>query len=66
MYTWKDEETGYTLDIMRSFREYRDEPKDDDLPEEERGKKRKWRRVIQSAEVHRPPGWGGKGHWGNH
>lgn len=46
-YTWKDELTGYEVDVLRhSFDEYRDPPTDEDLPEEERGKERKWAKMI--------------------
>lgn len=49
IYPWTDELTGYTVEIMRSFSEHQDPPKDDDLPEEEQGKERKWKKLIGSG-----------------
>lgn len=65
MYTWVDKLTGLEIDILRSFSQYQDEPKDEDLPEEERAKVREWVKQL-GAGIRMVKGdtWGpGKGHW---
>lgn len=64
LYYWEDKNTGYGIEILRSFDEYKDEPKDSELPAEERGKKREWVRLLKGApQVTRAPGFGKKGYW---
>lgn len=64
MYHWVDKKTGYSIDILRAHEDYQDEPKDDDLPAEERGKDRDWeRKIISAPGVTKPWGWGSKGYW---
>lgn len=45
-YPYKDKLTGYQLDLFRSFGCNHEMPKDEELPEKERGKKRDWERLI--------------------
>ena len=64
LYPFVDENTGYEFEVMRTFDDYRVPPKDEELPEEERGKDRKWKRIIKgNVSVNKAPGWGGKGYW---
>lgn len=61
VYTWRDKKTGYEVDIYRSsFDDYRDPPRDEDLPEEERGKDRDWQRIIVDGPTLTNPN---KGNW---
>lgn len=64
MYYWEDENTSYGIDVLRTFNDYEIPPKESELPPEERGKKRDWKRLLKKApEVTRAPGFGRKGHW---
>lgn len=64
LYTWVDEITDYEIDILRNFDGYQDPPADEDLPLEERGKQRSWKRLITGkVTVRKPAGWGSKGNW---
>ena len=49
MYVWVDEETSYEVEVLRSFDDYKVPPEDNDLPEEERGKERKWKKLIKGT-----------------
>lgn len=47
IYLWKDIINDYEIEVVRSnFDKYQDPPKEEELPEEERGKERKWERRI--------------------
>jgi hypothetical protein len=64
MYYWEDKNTGYGIDVLRSFKDYQQPPEESELPEEERGKERDWKRLLNSTPtVTRAPGFGRKGHW---
>lgn len=64
IYTWMDEKTGYEFEVVRKFDDYRVPPEDEELPEDERGKERAWKRTIKGkVSVQKAPGWGGKGYW---
>ena len=57
-------ETGYQLDLFRPFGENDRMPEDSELPEAERGKDRKWKRLIGGAKINKAPSWDpGKGRW---
>ena len=64
-YPYQDELTGYTLDLYRPFGQNHIMPSDEELPEEERGKPRKWKRLIASnIKTTKSNNWGpGKGRW---
>ena len=65
VYCWKDKISGKTFDIYKpNFDQYNEPPKDDELPEEERGKEREWEKQIGSGiRVVKAPGFGKKGYW---
>ena len=64
LYPYLDENTGYQLDLFRPFGQNEKMPEDEELPEEERGKERKWKRLIGSnIKTTRAPGFGSKGNW---
>lgn len=64
IYPYQDELTEYTIELYRPFGGNEKMPEDDELPEEERGKPRKWKRLIGgNIKTTRVPGWGAKGHW---
>lgn len=64
LYEWVDEKTGYEVTIENHYDNYRKPPEDEDLPEEERGKDREWRKKISSGiKVNRPAYYGTKGNW---
>ncbi len=61
MYKWMDKNTGYEIVVYRSsFSEYQDPPKEEELPEEERGKEREWKRLIEGKFILTNPN---KGNW---
>ena len=47
LYLYHDKKSGYTIEVLRSFDEYKEVPRDDELPEDERTKEREWERLIQ-------------------
>lgn len=66
LYTWRDEETGYEVEVFKqTFDQSSEPPLEDELPEEERGKERKWLKLIsRGIKVAKGPSWGqGKGSW---
>lgn len=64
LYDWRDELTGYEVTVQNSYGDYRKEPTDDQLPEEERGKERKWTKLISTGiKIARAYGYGSKGNW---
>lgn len=65
LYTFEDEETGYTAEVLRSYEAYLEPPTEEELPEEERGKKRKWKKIISpGVRTVKASSWGpGKGYW---
>lgn len=64
MYTWRDKKSEYQLDVIRPYHEYREPPREDELPEEERGKEREWQRIIDGVPtVTKSFGFGSKGNW---
>lgn len=67
LYVWVDKLSGREFEVLRStFAEFQDPPRDEDLPEAERGKPREWeKRVGKGIRVTRGDSWGpGKGNWG--
>lgn len=67
IYCYEDENTGYRIDIMRSFAEYKALPTEEDLPPEEKGKDRKWTKIIAPVgpfNLWPTSGGPGKGNWG--
>jgi hypothetical protein len=66
LYEWKDKKTGYQVEVFRErFDQYLEAPKDEELPEEERGKERDWEKQISKGiKVERGNTWqGSKGNW---
>jgi hypothetical protein len=66
LYSWLDEETNETFEVYKkTFDQSSEPPLDDELPEAERGKERKWKKLISGGiKVSKSPSWGpGKGHW---
>lgn len=65
IYSYVDKKSGLKVDVVRNFSEYEKEPMDEELPEAERGKKRKWSREIGlGIKTIRGPSWSGsKGNW---
>jgi hypothetical protein len=49
MYTFKDEKSELTVEVLRSFADYKVPPTDDELPEQERGKTRQWTKIIDKG-----------------
>lgn len=45
-YPWQCQKTGLEIEVLRSFDDYQNPPTDDELPEDERGKERDWKRLI--------------------
>lgn len=66
IYVWFDHIQEKEFEIYReSFTQSGEEPTDDDLPAEEKGKERKWEKRIGSGiKVVRGASWNGsKGNW---
>lgn len=66
IYVWHDKKSGETFDIFKdSFDQSSEEPKDDELPEEARGKERDWiKHLGTGVKVTRGASWSGsKGNW---
>lgn len=65
IYVWLDKLSGLEVDILREFAEYQDAPKDEDLPEEEKGKERQWEKQLGTGiRMVKGDNWGpGKGRW---
>lgn len=49
IYPYKDELSDYEIELFRPFGYNHEMPKDEELPEVERGKKRKWKRLIAKS-----------------
>lgn len=62
-YPYKDELSGYQIDLHRPFGENHRMPEDHELPEEERGKERKWVRLIADNIKTTYAQGSGKGNW---
>lgn len=65
LYRFQDKETGYEVEVMRDYEQYRTPPTEEELPESERGKERNWIKLIAPGiRVVRGAGWSGqKGRW---
>ncbi len=66
IYRWKDQNTDYEIEVFKeSFDQAQEPPAESDLPEAERGKDRKWLKLISKGiKVARGNSWSGsKGNW---
>lgn len=64
IYVYVDKKTDFKVEVIRDFADYEVVPKDDELPEAERGKEREWERLIgEGIKTVKGHGWGGKGYW---
>ena len=65
MYYWEDKKTGYGIEVIRKFDDYKQPPEESELPKEEQGKAREWQRLLKKAPgVTKSRNWGpGKGYW---
>ena len=68
LYTFEDEHTKLRIEVMRDYDSYQIPPTDEELPESERGKERKWKKLISPGiRTTKAAGWGpGKGYWMRH
>lgn len=65
IYCWKDLNTEFKVMVVRSINEHDRKPEEDELEEEERGKKRDWQLQIGTGiQMRKSAAWGsGKGRW---
>jgi hypothetical protein len=70
LYTWKDERTGKTVEVLRDFEDYATPPTEEEAAEAGFENKEhymaEWSRLVQGGQkVTRGPNWGygSKGNW---
>lgn len=66
LYSWHDKENDYKIDVYKdTVEKYQEPPLEEELPEEERGKKRIWVKLLGvGIRVVKGSSWGGsKGNW---
>lgn len=65
IYLYQDQLTDYRIELFRPFGANETMPQDNELPKEEQGKERNWRRLISNnIKTTKAANWGaGKGNW---
>ena len=64
IYIYVDKKTGYKVEVIRDFEDYQVVPKEEELPEQEKGKEREWQREIGTGiKTIKARGFGSKGNW---
>lgn len=64
LYTWHCKECDHRLDILRTYDECRDQPKETDPEYQEcTAEEHDWEKELGTFSVSRSPGYGSKGNW---